>query len=169
MRFTGSACSGVEMSIELIRATNIKKSFSNVIALAGVDFNLQAGEVHALLGENGSGKSTLMKIFSGVYTRDSGDLYIKGKKVGDLSPKDAQNLGVGCIFQELNLCPHLTVAENIFLGREYGPAGVLDRKKLNAEAKKLSRISTYRSIPMTWFAACPSRSSRWSRYARRFR
>ena len=127
------------MSIELIRATNIKKSFSNVIALAGVDFDLQAGEVHALLfGENGSGKSTLsMKIFSGVYTRDSGDLYIKGKKVGDLSPKDAQNLGVGCIFQELNLCPHLTVAENISFSHEYGPAGVLDRKKLNAEAKKL--------------------------------
>jgi ribose transport system ATP-binding protein len=125
------------MSGELIRATKIKKSFSNVAALAGVDFDLQAGEVHALLGENGSGKSTLVKIFSGVYTRDSGDLYIKGKKVDNLSPKEAQAIGVGCIFQELNLCPHLTVAENIFLSRERCVAGVLNDRQANAEAKEL--------------------------------
>ena len=80
------------MDTELIRAENIKKSFSNVLALQGVDFDLRAGEVHALLGENGSGKSTLVKIFSGVYTRDSGELFIKGKKITTLSPRAAQDM-----------------------------------------------------------------------------
>ena len=125
------------MDTELIRAENIKKSFSSVLALQGVDFDLHAGEVHALLGENGSGKSTLVKIFSGVYTRDSGELFIKGKKITTLSPRAAQDMGVGIIFQELDLCPHLTVAENIFLGREFSLGGVLKKKKQKEEAQRL--------------------------------
>ena len=115
------------MDVELVRAEKITKTFSGVTALSEVEFNLRSGEVHALLGENGAGKSTLMKIISGVYTRDSGDLYINGKKIeGDLNPNTAQNLGIGIIHQELNLCPHLTVAQNSFLNREPTEFGFID-------------------------------------------
>ena len=125
------------MAVELVRTENINKSFSGVPALVNVRFELHSGEVHALLGENGAGKSTLMKIISGVYTRDSGDLYVKGRKiVHDLTPITAQALGIGIIHQELNLCPHLTVAENIFLNREFTKSGFLSQKKQNEEAKK---------------------------------
>ena len=126
------------MSVELIRAENINKSFSGVPALRGVSFDLRPGEVHALLGENGAGKSTLVKIMSGVYVRDSGDLFIGGNKIiHDLTPHSAQTMGIGIIHQELNLCPHLTVAENIFLNREYTTTtGLLKNKKQKAEAVK---------------------------------
>ncbi|MDR2900836.1 MAG: sugar ABC transporter ATP-binding protein [Treponema sp.] len=124
------------MADELVRAECITKTFSGVVALDKVDFNLQKGEVHALLGENGAGKSTLMKIVSGVYTRDSGDLYINGNKVvGDLTPRSAQDLGIGIIHQELNLCPHLTIAENIFLNREFTSGVFLNKKRQNEEAR----------------------------------
>ena len=125
------------MAVELVRAENINKAFSGVPALVNVSFELQSGEVHALLGENGAGKSTLMKIISGVYTRDSGDLYINGKKIlHDLTPISAQALGIGIIHQELNLCPHLTVAENIFLNREFTKSGLLNTKRQKEEARK---------------------------------
>ncbi|MDR1929755.1 MAG: sugar ABC transporter ATP-binding protein [Treponema sp.] len=126
------------MAGELLRAEHINKAFSGVLALQDVQFDLKTGEVHALLGENGAGKSTLMKIISGVYTRDSGDLSIKGEKIThDLSPHSAQALGIGIIHQELNLCPHLTVAENIFLNREFSyAAGVLNKKKQNEAARQ---------------------------------
>jgi ribose transport system ATP-binding protein len=119
----------------LVRAEGISKSFSGVPALKNVQFDVRAGEVHALLGENGAGKSTLMKIISGVYTRDSGDLYINGKPIGDLTPLSAQRLGIGIIHQELNLCPHLSVAENIYLNRELSSFGITSRKRQNREAK----------------------------------
>ncbi|MDR1904355.1 MAG: sugar ABC transporter ATP-binding protein [Treponema sp.] len=122
---------------ELVRAAKINKAFSGVMALQDVQFDLNPGEVHALLGENGAGKSTLMKIISGVYTRDAGELYINGNKIlHDLTPQTAQALGIGIIHQELNLCPHLTVAENIFLNREFTKSGVLNEKKQNEAAKK---------------------------------
>jgi ribose transport system ATP-binding protein len=125
------------MAVNLVRAEHISKSFSGVIALQDVQFELRPGEVHALLGENGAGKSTLMKIISGVYTRDSGDFYINGEKIiGDLTPQTAQALGIGIIHQELNLCPHLTVAENIFLNREFTTTGVLNARRQNQESKK---------------------------------
>jgi ribose transport system ATP-binding protein len=125
------------MAVDLVRVEGISKAFSGVVALQEVRFDLLPGEVHALLGENGAGKSTLMKIISGVYTRDSGDVFINEKKiVGDLTPQSAQTLGIGIIHQELNLCPHLSVAENIFLNREFTALGVLDSKKQNEEAKK---------------------------------
>ena len=126
------------MSEELLRTEHINKAFSGVPALIDVQFDLKAGEVHALLGENGAGKSTLMKIISGVYTRDSGALYIQGEKIPhDLTPLSAQGKGIGIIHQELNLCPHLTVAENIFLNREFSyPGGILNKKKQNEEAKQ---------------------------------
>jgi len=132
------------MSKELLRTEHINKAFSGVMALQDVQFDLKEGEVHALLGENGAGKSTLVKIISGVYTRDSGDLYIQGEKIiHDLTPFSAQTMGIGIIHQELNLCPHLTVAENIFLNREFThTAGVLNKKKQNEEAKQyLNQLS----------------------------
>jgi ribose transport system ATP-binding protein len=125
------------MAVELVHAEKISKAFSGVAALRDVSFELRAGEVHALLGENGAGKSTLMKIISGVYTRDSGEIYINGKKITrDLNPQSAQVLGIGIIHQELNLCSHLTVAENIFLNRELNAYGVLSKKRQNKEAVK---------------------------------
>ena len=125
------------MTNELVWMENINKAFSGIPALRNVSFNLRPGEIHALLGENGAGKSTLMKIVSGVYTRDSGTLFIEGKQIiRDLTPHSAQNLGIGIIHQELNLCPHLTVAENIFLNREFSVTGVLRKKLQNKEAKK---------------------------------
>jgi len=128
------------MLAELVRAENINKAFSGVAALKDAQFSLFQGEVHALLGENGAGKSTLMKIISGVYTRDSGDIYIQGKKIHQhLTPHSAQGLGIGIIHQELNLCPHLTVAENIFLNREYTAAGFLKTGRQKKEAEKFLR------------------------------
>ena len=114
----------------------INKSFPGVKALDNVHFELCAGEVMALLGENGAGKSTLMKILSGVYTRDSGTVKIFGKEYGDLSPKQAQQLGVAIIHQELNMCPHLSVAVNMFLGRELMKGFMVDKKAMEAEAKR---------------------------------
>lgn len=125
------------MDEALLRATHISKSFSMVQALSDVGFDLYPGEVHALLGENGAGKSTLMKIFSGVYIKDEGDIFINGEKTEIHTPSRAQELGIGIIHQELNLCGHLTVAENIFLGREQTRFGVTDRKKQNKRAREL--------------------------------
>lgn len=121
----------------IVELEHIRKSFPGVLALDDVKFNLKSGEVLALLGENGAGKSTLMKILSGVYTRDEGSVKIFGKEYGDIHPKLAQEIGVAIIHQELNMCSHLTVAENIFLGREKLHSGVLDNRKMNAEAKKI--------------------------------
>ncbi|MDO4787636.1 MAG: sugar ABC transporter ATP-binding protein [Johnsonella sp.] len=121
----------------IVSMKNITKSFPGVMALDNVEFELCKGEVMALLGENGAGKSTLMKILSGVYTRDSGEMKIFGKDYKDLNPKSAQEAGVAIIHQELNMCRHLTVTENIFLGRELMRGGVLDHAKMDAEAREL--------------------------------
>lgn len=116
----------------IVEMKDIVKAFSGVKALDGVRFDLREGEVMALLGENGAGKSTLMKILSGVYTRDGGEMTLFGKHIeGDLTPKMAADLGIAIIHQELNMCKHLTVAQNIFLGREpTKPGGILDEKKM---------------------------------------
>lgn len=121
----------------IVEMEHINKSFPGVKALDDVSFCLRAGEVMALLGENGAGKSTLMKILSGVYQKDSGTIHIFGKEVQDLNPKKAQELGVAIIHQELNLCGHLTVAENIFLGHEAMKKGLLSDKEMRLKAKKV--------------------------------
>jgi len=122
---------------------NIDKSFPGVKALDDVSFQLKAGEVMALLGENGAGKSTLMKILSGIYTADNGEISIGGRKTaGGLTPQKAREAGVVMIHQELNMCAQLTVAENIFLGRELtiGPF-LADREMRRRAARALDRLS----------------------------
>ncbi len=108
----------------------ISKLFPGVVALDNVDFELES-EVHILLGENGAGKSTLVKILSGAYQKTSGEIYLNGKQIEIKNPKHAQELGIGIIYQELNLVPHLTAAQNIYLGREpFWVPGMIDRKKM---------------------------------------
>jgi len=119
-------------SSQLLALSGVSKEFPGVKALNNVRFDLNEGEVHAIVGENGAGKSTLMKILSGIYKKDSGDIIYRGKSVSIPNPFEAQKLGISIIHQELNLMPHLTVAENIFIGREDRfPGGVfLNNKKL---------------------------------------
>lgn len=121
----------------IVSMENISKSFPGVKALDNVKFELRSGEVMALLGENGAGKSTLMKILSGVYTRDGGTLKIFGKEYGNLTPKQAQEVGVAIIHQELNMCRHLSVAENMFLGREIGGKFGLNNAEMESRAKAI--------------------------------
>lgn len=117
---------------------NIVKRFPGVIALDHVSMQLEAGKVTALIGENGAGKSTLMKILSGVYHDYEGSIVFKGEKIRFSNPKEAQEKGVAIIHQELNLIPHLTVAENIFLGREISNSwGMLDRTAMRVKATQL--------------------------------
>ena len=125
------------MKDTIVSMQGICKSFPGVKALDNARFELRSGEVMALLGENGAGKSTLMKILSGVYTRDSGTMEIFGKSYDDLLPKQAQQLGVAIIHQELNMCPHLSVAENMFLGREIMKGFTVDRKAMEEAAKQI--------------------------------
>ena len=125
------------MNKVIVSMNNISKSFPGVKALDHVKFELRSGEVMALLGENGAGKSTLMKILSGVYTRDEGTMEIFGKSYENLTPKQAQAAGVAIIHQELNMCRHLTVTENMFLGREIKGGISLNNSKMQKEAKKI--------------------------------
>lgn len=121
----------------IVSMKGISKSFPGVKALDNVHFELRSGEVMALLGENGAGKSTLVKILSGVYTRDEGTIEFFGKEYGDLDTKLAQELGIAIIHQELNMCPDLTVAENMFLGRELVKGLMTDTQKMEAEAARI--------------------------------
>ena len=127
----------LKMSETIVSMEHISKSFPGVKALDDVRFDLRSGEVMALLGENGAGKSTLMKILSGVYTRDGGSMEIFGKEYGDLNPKLAQEVGVAIIHQELNMCKHLSVAENMYLGREKTRGVMLSNSEMEAEARAI--------------------------------
>lgn len=123
----------------LLRMEGIYKGFPGVQALSNVRFELRSGEVLALIGENGAGKSTLMKVLSGIYKKDAGSIIYKGKEVEISSPKAAQDLGISIIHQELNLMPHLTIAQNIFIGREPRKKIklLLNEKEINEKTKKL--------------------------------
>jgi len=127
------------MSELLVEMTGITKDFPGVHALSDASFELRPGEVHALVGENGAGKSTLMKILNGIYDPDAGSIRYKGDEVQVPNPRTARDLGISMIHQELNLMPHLTVAENIFLGREPRgrPSFVLDDGRLNRQTAEL--------------------------------
>jgi len=126
------------MAEPLLRMVGISKSFPGVRALDRVDLDLRPSEVHALAGENGAGKSTLMKILSGLYRADEGEIWLRGKKVTPTGPRDMIEAGLSVIYQELNLVPYLSVAENIFLGREPRRAGgFIDWKKMRSDVTRL--------------------------------
>ena len=123
----------------LVSIRGLCKSFAGVQALDRVEFELRAGEVHALMGENGAGKSTLMKVLAGIHARDAGDIEIEGRPADIDCPRAAQALGIGIVHQELNLMRHLSAAQNIFIGREprRGLGVFLDEERLNADARRL--------------------------------
>ena len=121
----------------LLEARGIGKSFLGIAALDNVDFNLNRGEVHALLGENGAGKSTLIKILTGVYHRDRGTIRLEGAEISPANVADAQTLGIGTVYQEVNLLENLTVAENLFLGRQPRRFGMIDRREMRVKSEQL--------------------------------
>ncbi len=127
--------------LALLQTQNLKKTFGSVHALSGVDFNLYSGEVHAVLGENGAGKSTLIKLITGVYSKDTGSILLEGKEIEPHSPHEAQLLGISTVYQEINLIPTMSVAENLFLGRQPMRWGFVDMRSVNTKAKAL--LKTY--------------------------
>ncbi|MCR6500803.1 sugar ABC transporter ATP-binding protein [Shinella sp. CPCC 101442] len=127
----------MQASTSILTATAIDKIFPGAKALDRVDFSLHKGEVHALLGENGAGKSTLVKCLTGAYRRDGGRIQLDGADVDPQSTLEAQNLGIGTVYQEVNLLPNLTVAENLFLGRQPKRFGFIDSREMNRRAKAL--------------------------------
>lgn len=114
----------------ILEMKNITKSFIGVRALKDINFSLESGEVRALMGENGAGKSTLIKVLTGVHKLDSGEIYLENKRIYPSSTLDAQRIGISSVYQEVNLCDNLTVAENIMIGREPKKFGLIDKKKL---------------------------------------
>ncbi|GAA4184358.1 galactofuranose ABC transporter, ATP-binding protein YtfR [Shinella granuli] len=124
-------------SSHVLSATGIDKIFPGARALNRVDFSLHRGEVHALLGENGAGKSTLVKCLTGAYARDGGRIVLDGADIDPQSTLEAQNLGIGTVYQEVNLLANLTVAENLFLGRQPRRFGLVSARKMNRRAKAL--------------------------------
>ena len=125
----------------LLEIRNLSKSFPGVKALQGVDFTVRRGEVHALMGENGAGKSTLIKVLTGVYPRDAGTFRLDGKEIRPRSPKDAEACGISTVYQEVNLIPHVSIAENICLGRQPTRLGILRWGAIAARARAaLARV-----------------------------
>jgi len=125
------------LAAQILKMTDISKSFPGVKALKKVSLDLNEGEIHALMGENGAGKSTLMKILTGIYTRDEGEITYMGESIHLKNTREAQDKGICIIHQELNMMTHLTVAENIFIGREKMHGIFLDDKAINIMAKNL--------------------------------
>lgn len=120
----------------LLEMRGITKRFPGVLALDGVDFEVRAGEVHALMGENGAGKSTLIKVLTGVHGRDGGMAMLEGREINPRSPREAEDVGISTVYQEVNLIPHLSVAENICLGREPGFMGLINWLGVNRRARE---------------------------------
>lgn len=127
----------MQSSDHILSAIRIEKRFPGTKALDRVDFHLRRGEVHALLGENGAGKSTLIKCLTGAYRRDGGAILLDGTEVNPRDTFDAQKLGIGTVYQEVNLLPNLTVAENLFLGRQPRRFGMVDVRAMNRQARDL--------------------------------
>ena len=123
----------------VLEMRDISKNFTGVRALSHVDFTLRKGEIHALMGENGAGKSTLIKVLTGVHEFESGTIHMVGNSnaIINHSPQEAQANGISTVYQEVNLCPNLTVAENLFIGREPRKMGMIDWKQMNERSGKL--------------------------------
>ena len=138
----------------VLELRGISKFFPGVKALQNVDFTLRAGEVHALMGENGAGKSTLIKCLTGVYPKDEGEIYMAGhdKAVTIRSPQDAQNIGISTVYQEITLCPNLTVAENMYIGRTKG--SITNWRKMNQGAGKILADLDIPAAPGQQLSSC---------------
>ena len=126
-----------EQHQEILRTEGLSKFFPGVKALDNVDFSLRRGEIMALLGENGAGKSTLIKSLTGVYHADRGTIWLEGNAISPKNTAHAQQLGIGTVYQEVNLLPNMSVADNLFIGREPRRFGLLRRKEMEARATKL--------------------------------
>ena len=139
----------------------ICKRFPGVMALDRVDFTLRKGEIHALMGENGAGKSTLIKVLTGVYPKDAGEIRVEGveEAISIRSPQEAQNYGISTVYQEISLCPNLTVAENMFIGRTEGRT--VSWKAMEKRAENCSTPWVFRPDQNNSSPAAPSRCSRW--------
>lgn len=140
------------LSENILKMEGISKSFPGVRALHNVDFTLRKGEIHALMGENGAGKSTLIKILTGVYEKDAGQIVLDGNPVLFKSPQDAQNRGIGAVFQEIALCPNLTVAENMFIGRSRN--AFVQWKQMNAKAAQMLSSLGIPASPTQELSSC---------------
>ena len=138
----------------ILEMCNISKSFPGVRALQSVDFTLCEGEIHALMGENGAGKSTLIKVLTGVHPKDSGQIYLKGnsKAVSIKSPQDAQKLGISTVYQEITLCPNLSVAENLYIGRTNG--FLQNWKNVYSAAEKVLKALDIAAKPTQQLGSC---------------
>uniref|UniRef100_A0A7C3EIU2 Sugar ABC transporter ATP-binding protein n=1 Tax=Gracilinema caldarium TaxID=215591 RepID=A0A7C3EIU2_9SPIR len=139
-------------SEKILEMRGICKSFPGVMALHNVDFTLRKGEVHALMGENGAGKSTLVKIITGVYEKDAGTMSVEGKSVHFRSPEEAQNIGIGTVYQEISLCSNLSVAENMFIGR--GHSSLVNWKRMNEQAAHLLNSLEIPARPTQELSSC---------------
>jgi len=129
----------IKAETPMIEVKNISKGFPGVQALDNVSVKFTPGEVHAVVGENGAGKSTLMKIMAGAYIPDDGVILFQGEEISLTHPVQAQNIGVAIIYQEFNLLPERTVAQNIFLGREPSKFGVINPQQLINQSRQCSR------------------------------
>src|SRR6185436_3385169 len=121
----------------ILTMRGIGKQFPGVTALSGVDFRLFPGEVHGLMGQNGAGKSTLLKVLTGVYSIDAGEIEMDGQPVRFTTPMQAQQAGISTVYQEVNLCENLSVAENIFIGREPRRLGAVNWRLMRRRAADL--------------------------------
>ena len=121
----------------LLEMKEIEKSFNGTAVLKKVDFSVNTGEVHALMGENGAGKSTLIKILTGIYPKDGGQIYWCGEAVEINNRNDATKLGIGVVYQELSLIPTLTVMQNVMLGNEESKLGFVDARKMRKQVQNL--------------------------------
>ncbi len=133
----------------IMEIKEVSKDFPGVRALSKVDFRLFKGEVHAIMGQNGAGKSTLIKVMTGVHQQDAGGIFLDGREIRPSSPLEAQKLGISTVYQEVNLCPNLTVAENIFIGRQPMKYGRIHWQKMNREAEALLKEKLSIDIDVT--------------------
>jgi len=131
----------------LLYMQDIRKAFPGVLALDNVSFDLRRGEVHTLIGENGAGKSTLIKLLAGVYTKDQGEIRLEGREIQIDDPHQAQQHGIYTVFQELSTVPNLSIAENMFLGRELVKGGLIDRRRQHERTEQLLASFNYRLDP----------------------
>src|SRR6202167_3523489 len=134
---TEGTAAGSASGASLLSLQKLDKRFGATHALKSVDLSFERGEIHAIVGENGAGKSTLIKLLTGVHPRSSGDVYWEGEAVPLANPHEAIGLGINAVHQEVVLCPHLTVAANIFLGDEATRGGLLDKRTMLREGQKL--------------------------------